>query len=145
MESFLEIRIIGWRYYDGHKICTNRKLAIYHYGSNSHMKPHKTCTNMWVTCKDPIPKRALTSVEILAVNIQYIQHKKRTDLLSFLLLGLHYNLLVVPMGHMSKVGNYRKVSNIIDSKFRNFSDSRPVLQLILAYLLKPCVKSKMKM
>ena len=40
---------------------------------------------------------------------------------------------------------YRKVSNISRTKFQNISDSRPVLQLSLPNLLKPCIKSRMKM
>ena len=41
--------------------------------------------------------------------------------------------------------NYRKISNIRLIKFQNLSDSRPVMQLSLPNLLKPCVKSRMKM
>ena len=40
---------------------------------------------------------------------------------------------------------YRKVSNIRRTKFQNLNDSRPVLQLSLPNLLKPCIKSRMKM
>ena len=40
---------------------------------------------------------------------------------------------------------YRKISNIRRTKFQNISDSRPVLQLSLLNLLKPCIKSRMKM
>ena len=40
---------------------------------------------------------------------------------------------------------YRKVSNIRRTKFQNISDSRTVLQLSLPNLLKPCIKSRMKM
>ena len=40
---------------------------------------------------------------------------------------------------------YRKVSNIRRSEFQNLNDSRPVLQLSLPNLLKPDVKSRMKM
>ena len=40
---------------------------------------------------------------------------------------------------------YRKVSNIRRTKFQNISDSRPVLQLSLSNLLKPYIKSRMKM
>ena len=40
---------------------------------------------------------------------------------------------------------YRKVSNIRRTKFQNLSDSRPALQLSLHNLLKPCIKSRMKM
>ena len=40
---------------------------------------------------------------------------------------------------------YTVKSLIQDPKFRNLSDSRPVLQLSLPNLLKPCVKSRMKM
>ena len=39
---------------------------------------------------------------------------------------------------------YRKVSNISRTKFQNLSDSRPVLQLSVPNLLKPCIKSRMK-
>ena len=45
----------------------------------------------------------------------------------------------------SFVNSYRKISNISRTKFQNLSDSRPGLQLSLPNLLKPCVKSKMKM
>ena len=41
--------------------------------------------------------------------------------------------------------HYHKVSNITCPKFWNLSDYRPVLQLSLPNLLKPCVKSRMKM
>ena len=43
--------------------------------------------------------------------------------------------------------DYRKVSNISRTKFQNLSVSRPVLQLSLTNLLKPCIciKSRMKM
>ena len=41
--------------------------------------------------------------------------------------------------------SYRKVSNIRRTKFQNLNDSRPVLQLSLPNLLKPCIKSRMKM
>ena len=40
---------------------------------------------------------------------------------------------------------YRKVSNIRRTKFQNFSDSRPTLPLSSHNLLKPCIKSIMKM
>ena len=40
---------------------------------------------------------------------------------------------------------YRKVSNIRRTEFQNINDSRPVLQLSLPNLLKPCIKSRMKM
>ena len=40
---------------------------------------------------------------------------------------------------------YRKISNIRRAKFQNLSGFRPVLQLSLPNLLKPCVKSRMKM
>ena len=41
--------------------------------------------------------------------------------------------------------NYRKGCNIRRTKFQNLNDSRPVLQLSLPNLLKPCIKSRMKM
>ena len=41
--------------------------------------------------------------------------------------------------------NYRKVSNIRRTKFQNLRVSRPVLQLSWPNLLKPCIKSRMKM
>ena len=41
--------------------------------------------------------------------------------------------------------NYRKVSNIRRTKFQNLNDYRPVLQMSLPNLLKPCIKSRMKM
>ena len=40
---------------------------------------------------------------------------------------------------------YCKISNIRCTKSQNLSDSRPVLQLSLLNLLKPRVKSRMKM
>ena len=40
---------------------------------------------------------------------------------------------------------YRKVSNIRRTKSQNLSVSRPVLQLSLPNLLKPCIKSRRKM
>ena len=40
---------------------------------------------------------------------------------------------------------YRQVSNIRCTNSQNLSDSRPVLQLSLLNLLKPRVKSRMKM
>ena len=40
---------------------------------------------------------------------------------------------------------YHKVSNIRRTEFQNINDSRPVLQLSLPNLLKPCIKSRMKM
>ena len=40
---------------------------------------------------------------------------------------------------------YRKVSNIRRTKSQNLNVSRPVLQLSLPNLLKPCIKSRMKM
>ena len=42
-------------------------------------------------------------------------------------------------------GTYRKVSNISRTKSQNLSVSRPVLPLSLPNLLKPCIKSIMKM
>ena len=41
--------------------------------------------------------------------------------------------------------NYRKFSNIRRTRFQNLSASRPVLQLSLPNLLKPCIESGMKM
>ena len=41
--------------------------------------------------------------------------------------------------------NYRKVFNIRRTKFQNLSDSRAALQMSLPNLLKPCIKSRMKM
>ena len=41
--------------------------------------------------------------------------------------------------------NYRKVSNIRRTKFQNLRVSCPVLQLSWPNLLKPCIKSRMKM
>ena len=41
--------------------------------------------------------------------------------------------------------SYRKVFNIRRTEFQNLNDSRPVLQLSLPKLLKPCIKSRMKM
>ena len=49
------------------------------------------------------------------------------------------------IGLVNSHGRYRKVSNIKRTKFQNFSDSRPALQLSLPNLLKPCIKSRMKM
>ena len=49
------------------------------------------------------------------------------------------------MQHPGHNKDYHKVSNIRHTKFQNLSDSRPVLQLSLPNLLKPCVKSRMKM
>ena len=40
---------------------------------------------------------------------------------------------------------YRKVSDIRRTKFQNLSDSRAALQMSLPNLLKPCIKSRMKM
>ena len=40
---------------------------------------------------------------------------------------------------------YRKVSNTRRTKSQNLIASRPVLQLSLPNLLKPCIKSRMKM
>ena len=37
------------------------------------------------------------------------------------------------------------VSNIRRTEFQNLNDSRPVLQLSLPNLLKPCIKPRMKM
>ena len=40
---------------------------------------------------------------------------------------------------------YHKVSNIERTQFQTLSDSRPALQLSLPNVLKPCIKSRMKM
>ena len=47
--------------------------------------------------------------------------------------------------HIRVKNKYRKISNIRRTKFQNISDSRPVVQLSLRNLLKPCVKSRMRM
>ena len=47
--------------------------------------------------------------------------------------------------HLRCYAIYRNVSNIRRTKSQNLSVSRPVLQLFLHNLLKPCIKSKMKM
>ena len=50
------------------------------------------------------------------------------------------------LGHISlRKYIYPKVYNLSRTKFQNLNDSRPVLQLSLPNLLKPCVKSRMKM
>ena len=41
--------------------------------------------------------------------------------------------------------NYSSISNIRRNKVQNLSDVRPVLQLSLPSLLKPCVESRVKM
>ena len=47
--------------------------------------------------------------------------------------------------HKNKVYTYRKVSNIRCTKSPNLNDSRLVLQLSLSNILKPGIKSRMKM
>ena len=41
--------------------------------------------------------------------------------------------------------NYRKISNIRNTKFKNLNDARFILQLSLSDPLKPGVKLRMKM
>ena len=59
-------------------------------------------------------------------------------------LQLNSRALLSPSNRTNGV-NYRKVSNIRRTEFQNLNDSRPVLQLSLPNLLKPCIKSRMKM
>ena len=40
---------------------------------------------------------------------------------------------------------YRQISNISRTAYQNLDVSRPVLQLSLTNLLKPCIKLRMKM
>ena len=55
-------------------------------------------------------------------------------------------LIPAPEGKKTTMSHtYRKVSNIRRTKFQNLRVSRPVLQLSRPNLLKPCMKSRMKM
>ena len=49
------------------------------------------------------------------------------------------------MVRINPLFNYRKISNIRRTKSQNLNDSRHGLQLYLRNILKPGVKSRMKM
>ena len=53
--------------------------------------------------------------------------------------------MLLPVWRTTKMGNYRKISNISRTKFQNLNDSCLVLQLSPPNTLMPGVKLRMKM